>query len=146
VGWHPIAGIDQFEKRDLVIIRKFRDLPETLVAKGCLDSAGIECFLVDDNMVRLDWFISNLLGGIKLQVEAAQEILNLPIPDGFEVEGIGEYEQPRCPKCHSLDVSFQELNKVSSYGSAYVGMPIPFEHRGWRCQFCRHHWEDGAGS
>jgi hypothetical protein len=25
---------------------------------------------VDDNMIRMDWFISNLLGGIKLKVRA----------------------------------------------------------------------------
>ena len=146
-----IPGIDQLEKRDLVTIRKFRDLPEALLAKGSLDSAGIECFLADDNMIRLDWFISNLLGGIKLQVqpgdvEAAEEVLNQPIPEGFDVDGIGEYEQPRCPKCHSLDIGFQELNKLMSYGSAYVGVPIPIERRGWRCHSCHHEWEDGSGS
>lgn len=55
---HPVV-----EFRDLVPVRKFRDLPEALLAKGSLDSAGIECHLADDNMVRMDWFISNLLGG-----------------------------------------------------------------------------------
>jgi hypothetical protein len=146
-----IPGIDQLEKRDLVTIRKFRDLPEALLAKGSLDSAGIECFLVDDNMIRLDWFISNLLGGIKLQVqpgdvEAAGEVLNQPVPDAFEVDGIGEYEQPRCPKCHSLDIGFQELDKFMSYGSAYIGVPIPIERDGWRCHSCHHQWEDGSES
>jgi hypothetical protein len=53
----------QPEQRDLVLVRRFRDLPEALLAKGVLDSAGIECFLADANMVRTDWFISNLLGG-----------------------------------------------------------------------------------
>ena len=143
------AGFDQLEKRDVVTIRIFRDLPEALLAKGSLDSAGIECVLVDDNMVRLDWFISNLLGGIKLQVqpgdvEAAMEILNQPIPEGFEVEGIGEYEQPRCPKCHSLDISFQELNKPFAYGSAYAGVPIPIERPGWKCHSCRHEWDEAS--
>src|SRR6202022_1189461 len=46
------------ELRNLVTIRQFRDLPEALLARGSLDSAGIECFLTDDNMVRMDWFIS----------------------------------------------------------------------------------------
>ena len=35
-----------------------------------LESAGIEAFLFDDNMVRLDWFAVNALGGIKLRVDA----------------------------------------------------------------------------
>ncbi len=58
----------KFQK--LVIIRQFRDLPEALLAKGFIESAGIECFLADENIVRMDWFISNFVGGIKLQVKA----------------------------------------------------------------------------
>jgi len=54
--------------RDLLTIRQFRDLPEALLAKSVLDSAGIECFLGDDNLIRMDWLWSNLLGGIKLRV------------------------------------------------------------------------------
>ena len=64
----PTRGQDVMEWDDLVMIRQFRDLPEALLAKGSLESAGIEAFLVDDNMVRIDWFLSNLLGGIKLSV------------------------------------------------------------------------------
>ena len=45
-----------------VVLRQFLDLPEALLAKGRLETSGIKCFLADDNMVRLDWFISNLLG------------------------------------------------------------------------------------
>src|SRR5689334_10697599 len=59
---------DEIEFREMVTLRQFRDLPEALLAKGRLDSAGIECTLVDENMVRMDWFISNLLGGVKLEV------------------------------------------------------------------------------
>jgi hypothetical protein len=32
---------------ELVTIRRFGDMSEALLAKGCLDSAGIECFLAD---------------------------------------------------------------------------------------------------
>ena len=31
-------------------------------------SAGIECYLQDESVVRLDWFWSNAMGGIKLIV------------------------------------------------------------------------------
>lgn len=59
------------EMRDLVVLRAFRDVPEALLAKGSLQACGIECFLADENMVRMDWFISNLLGGVKLMVQPA---------------------------------------------------------------------------
>jgi hypothetical protein len=95
---------DELDLQKLVTLRQFRDLPEALLAKGALESAGIESFLADDNMVRMDWFISNLIGGIKIKVkpedlEAAQEILDQPIPERFDVEGVGDYQQPGCPKC-----------------------------------------------
>jgi hypothetical protein len=133
--------------RELVTLRKFRDMPEALLAKGCLESAGIDSCFVDDNLVRLDWFWSNLIGGIKLQVDPkdldiAEEILDQPIPEGFDVVGIGEYQQPHCPKCQSLDVTFQELNRPISYATAWLGVPIPIYRRAWRCHSCDSEWED----
>ncbi len=78
------AGVNVLEERDLVPIRRFLDLPEALLAKSRLESAGIECFLTDDNMVRINW--PNLLGGAKLLVnredaDAATAILDEPMPD-----------------------------------------------------------------
>lgn len=86
-----VPQIEALEKRNLVLLRRFRDLPEALLAKGMLESAGIPCFLADDNMVRLDWFLSNLLGGAKLMVDAedfaeASRVLNEPAPQHFEDE------------------------------------------------------------
>lgn len=68
------------------MLRRFRDMPEALLAKGKLESAGIECVLGDDNMVRLDWFYSNLVGGVKLMVDAEQfaeasRVLNEPVAE-----------------------------------------------------------------
>lgn len=146
----PPAANGEFELRNLVTIRKFRDLPEALLAKGSLDSAGIEAILTDDNIVRLDWFWSNLMGGIKLNVEpedaeVANSILDQPIPEGFDVTGVGEYQQPRCPKCQSLDVTFRELDRPVAYVSAYFNVPIPLLRRAWRCHDCHAEWEnDGA--
>lgn len=113
----PPRREDVFEFNETVTLRQFRDLPDALLAKGSLESAGIEAHLVDDNMVRMDWFISNLLGGIKLKVrpedaEAASEILNQPIPEMFDVEGVGNFEQPKCPRCQSLDVSYIEVKQA----------------------------------
>ena len=143
----PPRGEDVVEFNETVTLRQFRDLPEALLAKGSLESAGIEAYLVDDNMIRMDWFISNLLGGIKLKVrpedaEAAGEILNQPIPEMLDVEGVGNFEQPKCPRCQSLDVTYEELNKEFSYLTAYAGVPIPVYKKGWTCHACGNEWEE----
>jgi hypothetical protein len=137
----------KLDLQKLVTIRQFRDLPEALLAKGCLESAGIECFLRDDNMVRLDWFISNFIGGIKLCVrpedaQNAQQLLDEPILEGLYVQGVGLYEQPRCPKCGSLDVNFRELDRPVAYLSAFLRVPIPLQRKAWRCHDCNAEWED----
>ena len=49
----------------LVTIRQFGSMSEALLAKGCLDSAGIESFLADLNIARLEWPLSQ---GTRLQV------------------------------------------------------------------------------
>src|SRR5262249_43903853 len=92
---------------------------------------------------------SNLIGGIRLSVrpedvETANEILNQPIPETMDVDGVGVYEQPKCPQCHSLDVNYRELNKLASYGSLYIGVPIPVHTKAWTCNACGHNWDEAA--
>jgi hypothetical protein len=140
-------GISDLETRNLIMVRRFRDIPEALLAKGKLESMGIECVLGDDNMVRMDWFLSNLLGGVKLLVDAedftqAAKILNEPIPEELNIEGVVEYVQPRCPECGSLDIAFGELNKPVSYTTAWLGVPMPLACDNWQCHVCGHQWEE----
>ena len=73
----------------------------------------------------MDWFMSNLLGGVKLLVNeedavAATAILDEPTPELLDVEGVGEYQQPRCPECQSFDVNFEQLNQKVAYTSAWL--------------------------
>src|SRR5208283_4410885 len=132
----PPRGEDVFELNETVTLRQFRDLPEALLAKGSLESAGIQAYLIDDNMIRMDWFYSNLLGGIKLKVhpedaEAAREILNQPIPEMLDVEGVGKFGQTKCPRRPSLDGSEGKLKKPVSYLTADGGVSGPVYKKGW---------------
>jgi hypothetical protein len=71
-----------------VILRRYRDMPEAFVERSVLEDAGIECVLQDDNTLRMDWFWSNAMGGIKLVVrekdaQEAEELLSQrPIQPG----------------------------------------------------------------
>jgi hypothetical protein len=129
-----------------VVIRQYRDVPEAMTDRMILEAAGIDCYLYDENMVRLDWLWSNLLGGLKLvvrqsDVEDAEKALNSK-PDGkFDVEGVGEYEQELCPKCGSKDVSCDELLKRIAGAGLLLGLPIAIHQRGWNCHNCGHIWE-----
>jgi len=70
-----------------IVLRKYRDMPEAFVAKSLLEDAGIQSFLQDDNVVRMDWFWSNAIGGIKLVVrqkdaEQSEKLLAATPGDG----------------------------------------------------------------
>ena len=141
------APVNVVQAQDLKTIRQFRDLPEALLAKGLLESAGLTCFLADDNIVRMDWFISNFVGGIKLQVRpedesAALDVLAQPIPDEFDFQGAEKYEQPRCPKCYSLDIAYEDINKPIAYTSAYLGVPLHLKQNSWKCHTCGCQWQE----
>lgn len=137
------------EWRRPVTVRAFRDLPEAQLAKTILDSANIACFLADENLVRMDWFYSNAIGGIKLWVneedlEAAKALLDAEIPAEFEVAGVGEFKQPRCPKCESLDISLEDLNKPASYAPFIIGIAVPIKRSRWKCGACGNEWRDAS--
>jgi len=143
-----VANSDfQYESLRFLVIRRSRDLPDALLFESMLDSAGIECFLADENTIRMEWFWSNLLGGIKLCVRKsdaheASSMLEQPILDRFDIEGIGEFQQPRCPNCNSLEISFQGLNKPVDYTRALLGGPRPLHRSLWECDSCGRQWPE----
>ena len=75
------AAQDEPEFRNLITVRSYWNLLDAELARGAVEAAGIACFLFDDNMVRMDWFNANAIGGVKLRVDPqnvdeANRILN----------------------------------------------------------------------
>ncbi|HKV62794.1 MAG TPA: hypothetical protein VJO16_12820 [Candidatus Acidoferrum sp.] len=97
----------------------------------------------------MDWFWSNLLGRIKLCVrradaDEASSLLDEGVPERFDVGGAGEYQQPRCLMCQSLEVSFRGLNRAVDYISAFLRGPWPLHRSLWECDVCGHQWPESA--
>jgi hypothetical protein len=138
---------DSFELQELVTIRTFRDPSDAMMAKSVLDSADIPCFLKDENTVRIQWAWSNLIGGIRLQVrpqdgKIAEQLLFQEVLPTIELEDGDVYEQPRCPYCTSLDISFEALNEKVGLASILIAVPIPFPKNRWTCHTCKREWND----
>lgn len=132
----------------VITLWRYRDLPEALLVLGKLQAEGIECFLADENVVRLDWFWSNAVGGIRLQLlqenaAIAMEVLGEGIPATLSAEEPGqEYIQPRCPKCNSLDVKFEEYSGVTLFVLYIFNFPLPIYSNYWRCEDCGQKWQE----
>ena len=139
----------EYQNQRFIVLRRFRDMPDAFLFSSVLDSAGIECYLADENTIRMDWFWSNLLGRIKLCVRKADadealSLLEQSVPEKFDVEGVGEYQQPRCPTCQSLKVSFRGLNKAVDYSRAILSGPRPLHRSLWECDACGHQWPEST--
>src|SRR5437899_781203 len=133
----------EYENQRFIVLRRYRDMPEAFLLGSVLDSADIEYYLADENLIRMDWFWSNFLGGIKVCVRradagAASSLLDQGVPEKFDVEGVGEYQQPRCPSCQSLEISFQGLDKAVDCVGALLGGPRPLHRSLWECDACGH--------
>ena len=145
-----IPPVVKTEFRDMVTVRSYRDVTEALVARSVLDSAGIFSYLRDENTLRLIWTWSQRVGGVRIQVPAAdlpqaEELLSQPIPPTIEQEGAAEYQQPECPRCHSLDIGYEGLNqKVGVTGIVLLGFPVPFPRNAWKCDSCGARWTDDS--
>jgi hypothetical protein len=133
---------------ELVTLWRYRDLPEALVAKSKLDSDAVGCALADTEIVRLNWYLSNAVGGVRLQVsdedvEHAMALLSEEIPAGFSAEETGEaYQQPGCPKCHSRDVRFEHMYKgIALVFLWLLALPIWIPKGLWHCEDCSHEWK-----
>jgi hypothetical protein len=137
--------------RNLVTVERYRDLSEAIVARPLLESAGIATYLRDENLVRLDWQISNFIGGIRLQVEqgdvaAATELLAQPVPDFIPFDSQAEFAQPHCPRCGSLDITFAGASRGAALATLYfLSLPFPQGRKTWICKSCAARWEDLEG-
>ena len=145
----PTAPEAEASHPQLVTVARFRDLPEAMLARGRLQSAGIDAFLADENYIRMDWFMSNMIGNMRLQVreddaESAKEILQQPVPEDFEIGASGEkFEQPKCPKCGSVDIEFEGVHRGLGLVSAYaIGVPLPLRSNTWKCNHCSAEWQE----
>jgi hypothetical protein len=133
-----------------VTIRRYRDLSEAIVARSLLESAGIAVSLQDENLVRLDWQVSNGIGGIRLQVDApdavaAVALLDQPVVDPIMLEGQADFDQPHCPRCGSKEITFEGPSRGTALASLFIlSVPLPTGRETWLCDACgTRWWEDG---
>ena len=133
---------------NVVNLWRYRDLSEALIAQSKLAGEGVESFLTEEDILRMNWYWSNAFGGVRLwvredQSEAALAALGEEIPALFTAEEVGEeYQQPSCPKCGSRDVSFGRVHRGVALATLWLfSIPLPIPVDGWKCEDCGTRWK-----
>jgi hypothetical protein len=130
--------------------------PEPLEAnlmRSKLLSEDIECILLDENLISVQPFYSNAIGGIKLQVheddaQRAKEILeesNKP-PLHIIYKNINhktnKHTKLHCPECNSTEVYYERLsNSELVLCILLLGIPLLFLKGKYHCYNCGNKWE-----
>ena len=135
-----------------VLLAQYMNVSEAMVARSILESAGIESFLANSNIVHMYGLIPDVFGGVKLFVaaddlEAADGLLQQSTVAKFAGEGIGEYAQPHCPGCESTNVSLEGPEKPPRDVSRFVAPPVSLIQRNnaaqcWQCHVCGRRWKE----
>ena len=139
---------EKWELRRLVTVRRYRDLADALVDRSLLETAGIQAWIADEQLVRMDWFISNMVGGMRLQVEEGDEVTAREILEDKELPQTIEYGphesfvQPTCPKCGSAAIALGDgTERGRSLVALYLfAIPVPPRKACWHCEACGEQW------
>ena len=136
----------------IVIYETFTDPINAHIVKGLLESYGIECFLLDENMVTLNPLYSQAVGGIKLnvfekdihQIKAILQSQN--IHNEQEIETKEEEDKIFCPQCNSANVGYGgSINRKFGYWHLFISlllMMYPFTMRkAYHCFNCDHEFK-----
>ncbi|HEX5130944.1 MAG TPA: DUF2007 domain-containing protein [Candidatus Krumholzibacteria bacterium] len=134
---------------DWVTVASYSQPIEAHLARTKLESEGIPCVMGDENLVRVDWLLSNAVGGVKIMVpawdvEQAREILR-PQPRLVVVAEEGEPADGEliCPRCRSYDVYYQRFSqRVAGLFILLFGFLIPWRDRRWTCKQCGYEWKE----
>jgi hypothetical protein len=136
------------ETGEFVTVERYRDLSEAIVAHSLLESAGIASWIRDENVARMEWQYSNLLGGIRLQVEAqdedaAHDVLQQPIPGTIAFGKDEDFAQPQCPACGSIDITYEgQARGAALLGVSLLSVPLPRGGTSWTCHACGVRWRN----
>lgn len=132
-----------------VTVGSFSQPVEAHLARTKLESEGIQCVVNDEYLVRVNWLLSNAVGGVKVMVPAweadrAVEVLR-PRPHLVDVadeeaEADGELI---CPRCRSFDVYFSRYSRrVAGVFWLIFGFIIPWSDHRWMCKQCGYEWKE----
>ncbi len=130
---------------DLVTVAVARNVTEAGLYRATLEQAGIPAFVADEGIVSLHWFLSNAVGGIKVQVSEdlateAREILRTTAVavDPEDADQLASLHAT-CPECASADLRpyarTQARNILASVLSFFL-FPVPVPVRENRVECC----------
>ena len=139
----------------LITIANFSHPTEADPVVAWLESEGIECFVTNEHTVTMNWLYSNAIGGVGVQVKAADveqanEILQAvsdrdavgdesTLTDSGMDPGSNAASEIRCSQCGSENVYYEKFSRRLVFASwVLLTVPLPFFKKKWKCRECEY--------
>ena len=123
----------------MITVATFSKPEEAHLFRMRLEAAGIPAFVQDEHIVQMDWFYSNAIGGVRVQI--ADE----DVPVAKEFLGADSEQKPvdavdvLCPACGSSDTQPDERPRRLAFLSLLLfSFPLLLSRHRWRCHSCGH--------
>ena len=141
--------------QELITVANFSHPTEADPVVAWLESEDIECFVTNEHTVTMNWLYSNAIGGVGVQVKAAdveraneilQAVLNPDAVGGESIptdsetnQGSDANSEIRCPQCGSENVYYEKFSRRLVFASwVILSVPLPFFKKKWKCRECEH--------
>ena len=135
----------------LVTVAAYTDAIEAHIAKGRIEADGIPAYIAHEHHIWANWFISNALGGVKVQVLPqfevdAKSILKAIKTSTYEQlleDQEGLFEKEVCPECKSeAIVEVRWSQKLALLAAGLFLVPIPYFRGSEKYLVCGNSWVD----
>lgn len=130
----------------LVTIAEYTNALQAHIARGRLEAEGLEVHIADEHYITMNWYLSNALGGVKLQVaenkiEQAKEVLAAIEAGDYEIQESKEDQSSiECPRCHSSKVTQKSMRGWALSIFYLSNIPCFFKSR-YQCSQCQFQWK-----
>jgi len=142
--------------RELVTVATFSAPYEAQLAKGLLETNGIQAFVADEYTVGINWLYSNAVGGVRLQVAEteAEQAMKFLAREGetnnINTERLEKQEKEEgweaCPNCAGRNVEyFTDRKGMALLALVFLGLPLLFPTKKLRCLNCDYVWDYQKG-
>ncbi len=130
-----------------ITIQKFSHLHEAQLVESFLNSKDIQTQILDGQTISINWFWSNALQGVKLQVndsDVQNALRYLNEADESDALSKGDLMGLTCPQCQSIDtrlLKHKQKKGIALVIAYLISIPLFFllkEH--WHCNHCHHQW------
>jgi hypothetical protein len=144
---------------DLVTVARFNFGYQAHLLAGKLEAEGIMAFVHDENNMSITPFISQIHGGVRVEVRQSQEaearaiIKTLddavtPAPElhaALDIEGVTyDLVKGACPECSTASVYLRRPSALANAATiaflVTVTLPIKLRHD-YFCYNCHHEWK-----